>query len=130
MIRDYEPQDLGRVKVLHALCGFDYELPDLARPSFAVRKILADGERLQAAAFLRTTSEAYLLMDGTWRTPAWRWEALKRLHEEVRAAAKKEELEDVHCWLPPDIEKRFGKRLLQLGWQPSKWSTYVTFVNP
>jgi len=34
-------------------------------------------------------------------------------------------LEDVHAWLPPEIAKKFGKRLGRLGWiRDDEWTPY------
>jgi hypothetical protein len=130
VIREYHPRDLARIAELHELCGFDYKLPDLEKKSFAVKRVFADQEGIHVAAFLRMTSEAYLLMDPNWRTPAFRWEALKEVHEDVRRVARDRGIEDVHCWLPPELEKRFAGRLKSLGWDRERdWPTYSRRVD-
>ena len=88
MIRNYEPLDLDRVRQLHGTCGFDYALPDLDAPSMVVKRVMEGDGEVRALALLKLTAEAFLLMDGQWRSPAWRWEMLKRLHEDVRQEGK------------------------------------------
>lgn len=128
-IRAYQPEDLDQIKLLHEQCGFDYELPGLANPSMIVKRVLLDEHGIRVAAFLRSTAEAYLLVNGRWKSPAWRWEALKQIHEDVRREARRVDLEDVFCWPPREIAKTFGKRLEALGWATNAWPTYFRRVE-
>jgi hypothetical protein len=125
-IRDYQSTDLDALKTLHAGCGFDYQLPDLEAPSMVVKRLVVDEGQLRLAGFLRLTSEAFMLGDiQRWRTPAWRLAALKILHDDMRHKAQILMLDDVHCWIPPSIEKSFGKRLLELGWSKERpWPVF------
>src|SRR5712692_40601 len=85
LIREYTPGDLEALRALHAAQGFDYAFPDLADPLFISKLVLEDGPvaqtlvcapsqathaeacgappRIRAAALLRLTCEAYLLLD-------------------------------------------------------------------
>ncbi|MGH9735423.1 MAG: hypothetical protein ACRD8A_12645 [Candidatus Acidiferrales bacterium] len=127
-IREYSSNDLDRVRELHALAGFDYELPELGSDSIAAARVV-DDEGVQMAAILRWTTEAFLLVNGQWRTPGWRWLAMNELHEKVRTAAAAKGVEDSFCWLPPRIERAFGNRLSALGWAKERpwpsWSRRV-----
>jgi len=81
--------------------------------------------RIIGAALLRLTAEAYLLLDPAQGTPRELWQSLLALHEAARHDAWQRGLEDVHAWLPPGIAKKFGRRLIKLGWlRDDAWTPY------
>lgn len=126
VVRQYRTADLERLKRWHAAAGFDYEFPDLADPLFVTKVVLEDeqGEPVMAALG-RLTCEAYLLGDMTAGTPRERWLRLQILEREAIKDARERGLADAHCWLPPAITKRFGKRLEALGWiRDDAWTPY------
>lgn len=71
---------------------------------------------ISAAVLLRLTCEAYLLLDPHSGTPSERWERIVALQEAAGRDAYVRGLSDAHCWLPPRIARRFGRRLAALGW--------------
>jgi hypothetical protein len=130
-IREYKEQDLQTLRAIHARQGFDYALPDLNHPLFVSKTVLSatpsagEAETIVGAALLRLTAEAYLLLDPKLGTPRQRWDALLALHAAAERDAWRRGLEDVHAWLPPGLEKRFGKRIERLGWvRDDKWTPY------
>lgn len=130
IIREFEQRDFARLKKLHDECGFDYELPDLGGPLIVVKRAVEDEGEIQAAGFLRLTTEAFLLMNAKWRTPGWRWMALNALHEAAKTAARAMGIEDANVWLPPEIERPFGRRLMAMGWSKDKpWATYTAQIS-
>ena len=125
-IRQLETRDLDRIRVLHNLMGAPYDLPNLADPTFVVTAGLVDeGGVIQAAAALRLTSEAYLLLNPEWGDAADRWLNVLALHESVRVGAKKLGLVDVHAFLPPNVRDGFKRRLQSLGWVREPFEPWV-----
>ncbi len=134
LIREYTPADLGALRALHAAQGFDYAFPDLADPLFVSKLVLEDDApdavrdappRIRAAVLLRLTCEAYLLLDPRDATPGARWARILALREAAARDAWAKGLADVHCWLPPCIARRFGRRLESLGWvRDDSWTPY------
>jgi hypothetical protein len=151
LVREYQDRDLAALRAIHAAQGFEYALPDLRNPLFVTKLVLADDgatpqnengepgagatgtsghERegncpILAAALLRLTAEAYLLLDPRAGTPRDRWQWLLTLHSAAERDAWQRGLEDVHAWLPPSIAKKFGKRIEQLGWlRDDSWTPY------
>jgi hypothetical protein len=115
------------MKEIHTAQGFAYELPDFSKPEFIIRSVIENSNGIEAGLFLRKTAEAYLLMQ-----PMTRREGIGRLlifDREITPMAKQEDLTDVNCWLPPEIERDFGKLLLHLGWQKQFWSSYSRKVK-
>jgi len=150
-IREYTEADLEALRAMHGAQGFDYEFPDLSNPLFVAKLVLVEAEphgkcaaagKQQPAArtrkrgarataepvmavLVRVTSEAYLLMDQRAGAPRERWERFVALERAAAAEAYRRGLDDVHCWLPPAIARRFGRRLERLGWvRDDTWTPY------
>jgi len=130
-VREYFPRDLQALREMHAAQGFSYPLPDLGDPLFVTRLVLTEreesgaGERIAGAALLRLTAEAYLLLDPRSGTPRERWERILALERAAEADAWRRGLADVHCWLPPEIAAKFGRRLARRGWvRDDAWTPY------
>jgi len=126
-IRPYVDSDLERIKELHGSQGFDYEFLDFGKPEFIIRSVIENGNKIEAGLFLRKTAEAYLLMQ-----PMTRKAGIGRLlifNREIPPLMKRQDLSDVHCWIPPEVDASFGKLLLHLGWQKQLWSSYSRKVG-
>jgi hypothetical protein len=138
-IRNYEAGDLEGLRRIHAAQGFGYGFPDLRNPLFLTKLVLArdegqnkpeDGQGIVGAALLRVTAEAYLLLDPAAGSPRERWNWLLELQQATERDAWARGLEDVHAWLPPEISRRFGKRLTRMGWvRDDAWTPYCKRLN-
>jgi hypothetical protein len=129
-IRDYQPEDEPALRAIHAAQGFDYPFPDLGNQLFLSRLVLEDDDgRPLMAALGRVTCEAFLLADPRAGTPQERWQQLQAMHEAMRRALHAQGLEDATCWIPPRIERAFGRRLRRLGWVRDAWAAYSRRVN-
>ena len=130
-IRDYNPDDESALRAMHAAQGFDYPFPDLSNQLFLTRLVLEDdsGKPLMAA-LARVTCEAFLLADPRAGSPRERWQQVIVLHEAMRRALHAQGFEDATCWVPPRIERSFGRRLRRLGWVRDAWAAYSRRVNP
>ena len=127
IVREFKPEDMPALKSLHARSGFKYDLPDFADQQFVVRRVAEDDGQIVMGGFLRQTTEAFLVCDSHWRGPRWRYEALEAIHNDAVEQLRKTGFRDIQAFLPPEIEKRFGERLLALGWQryvEDEWKCY------
>jgi hypothetical protein len=118
-IREATAEDYDAMRELHKRMELGYEF-DPARTDFAARSILVEDSRICAAVLGRLTSEGYLLLDNTWRTPQDRWDAAQRLIQSAAGTLKLYGIEDTHVWLPPKTNC-FVRRLRQLGFTEAPW---------
>lgn len=125
-VREYTAADLVGLTRMHAAQGFEYAFPDLANPLF-LSKLLLEDDAGQAVmgSLVRLTCEVYLLADARAGTPRERWQWLLALHEAARRDALRCGLDDAHCWLPPQVARSFGRRLLRLGWRQPLWTCFA-----
>jgi hypothetical protein len=60
-----------------------------------------------------------------------RWTQLLALHRAGEQDLLARGLDDVHAWLPPQIARRFGRRLESLGWiRDDSWTPYCRRLKP
>jgi len=131
IVRQFEPGDMDEVRRIHGLCGFDYVLPDFSGKEFFSGRVVQDRNGIGMAAFLRLSAEAFLIADPQWKTPAWRMEALRQIQAICTGDARNAGVAEVEAWIPPEIESKFGKRLVKMGWQRARdgWKSYSFPVN-
>jgi len=126
LIREYTESDLDALRRMHARQAFDYAFPDIADPIFVSKLVVEDGsERVVMASLARLTCEIYLLMDSGAGNSQQRFAHLVALHRAGEGDLVARGLDDAHAWLPPQIAKRFGRRLESLGWvRDDAWTPY------
>ena len=125
MIRDYAESDKETLEKIHEESNFDYQFPTLSDPLFVVKKVVdEDGVRQGMAVKIEGT--VYLWMDTEWGTPHDRWLKFQELVEAAKRAAWENGLDTLTCVVPPEIDRRFAKRLRKIGMTPDrpwrKWS--------
>lgn len=118
---------------MHDMQGFGYPFPNLDSRAFVVKQVLESDGRVCMAILLRLTSEAYFLHDPLAGTPRERWQRFLELHDATNTAAFVAGFDDVHAFLPPTVDKAFGRRLRRLGWVDEPWKAMwrrVTLPSP
>lgn len=116
LLREYAESDLAKISALHCASHFEFALPDLAGKSVFSRHVVSDKSGLGMAGFLQLSAEAIFVCDPHWRTPAWRLQGLKQLHQACYADAARAGVASVNAFLAPAIVKQFGRRLSRMGW--------------
>lgn len=121
-----QSEDVPVLRKLYEEHGFEYDFPDLEQDEFFAKLVLVDEDDVPRQAILmRITAEMFLLQDKNWETPGIRNEAFARIHEAARRVADAVGVKDVHAWLPPEIEKSFGRRLkTRFGWVQQLWPCF------
>lgn len=115
MVRDAVPEDREAIAKIHAQMGLDYRLPDLEHPLFFVRKVITnDAGEVVGACFLRIQAETYLWLGDL--SPRGKLDAMLELQPAVLSEAYAKGIDDIEARLPETVERRFYKRLKQLGW--------------
>lgn len=62
--------------------------------------------------------------------PPERWSQLLALHSAAERDLLARGLDDAHAWLPPQIARRFGRRLEFLGWlRDDRWTPYCKILH-
>lgn len=93
-------------------------MPDFETTNFASNKVVTDEGMPVVGAAAKVTVEIYGYSDATWGTPGLRLAALKLLHAEIEKELKQQNILTVHAWLPPQVAKAFGRRLVKIfGWR-------------
>ena len=128
-IRELHVNDLPILREIHRANGLDARcFPDLNDPLFMAKEVFEYDGCPAMATFLKGTSELYLLVDHTVGTPEQRWEWLLELTNHMRQKAWKLGLNEMTCWIQPEIEKSFAKRLVELGFIRSEWHSWTMLL--
>ena len=137
IIRDYSPNDLGRLLQIHATNGLPEScFPELItqdqrtglvvdNPLFLVKEVVDENGQPVMAGFARATAEVFLIVDHTAGSPEDRMEWLKQLTRMVASKAWARGLDELTAWVPPQLVDSFEKRLLTLGFVRSPWQSYT-----
>jgi hypothetical protein len=125
VLRDYKDSDRAALEQMKQEQGHNYTLPSLSDSKLWIsRKVLADDNDIPIQALLgRLTSEAYFLFHPT-ENGMMVMRRFLSLHEACCDAGRAAGLDSVHCWLPPDVDLKFGSQLQRLGWINYIWPTY------
>ena len=130
IVREYTDADFTRIKHLHEVSGYDYQLPEM--DSFFSKKVVGDGEGIGAAVFQTLITEVMLVCNPHWRTPAWRLAAIQKLHDSCSRDAMIVGAQHAMASLPPQVaDTKFTRRLTEFGWVPARpeWKTYFHSVG-
>jgi len=120
-IRSYTNKDFDRIRQFHAEAKFGWEFPNPDDKRVLIKECLVDEDgTVRLAAFGRLQVNAFLLVDGTWRTPEERLEAIEILEFAMIEKAKILGLDQATAQVDP----RFGQRLKMFGWDKSIGETW------
>lgn len=122
LIRPFQAADGKAVEELKQRSGFEYDSPEWGK--MLVSGVVEEDGQLTMAAFLRKTAETYFVIDPEHGRKRGQIGQLLALHREMIEPARRADLEDVHCWMPPEIAENFGKMLLNFGWVKPLWPCF------
>jgi hypothetical protein len=125
VVRDYVPADFEQVRAIHERMQMDYLCPDLTDCLFVVKKVLESDGEIIAVTLARIEFETYLLLEPSL-SPLEKNLAMQALQPEFLKACRVVGAESVVAWIPENVEKKFAKRLNELGWQLDRpnWRTW------
>jgi len=116
---------------IHAANGLDERcFPNLvvdgvSNPLFCTKEVYEVDGQIVMMGFLKVTNEAFLILNHTCGTPEQRWEWLKEGMEHLKQEAWRKGFEQITAFVPPEVEESFAKRLIELGFQKSPWSSFT-----
>lgn len=115
---------MDEIKRLHESMGIRYPLPNLESPLIAVKALVRNCENeVIGACAVKLFGEAFLWLD-LKRSPRERISTIRTLSRVATNQAKKLGLDEVSCWVPPQIEGQFAHMLTNLGWIKSPWPSW------
>lgn len=119
MIRPLRDTDLPALKRLHAESGFAYELPTLIECAYVVTD---ENDKPIQIAIAERSIQLYLLAEKSH--PLAMMEGIRQLHEALAMDLRAKGYRSADAYLPPLIEKQFGRRLMKsFGWLKN-WTSY------
>ncbi len=123
IVRAMVPSDIPSIRQMHELSGIGYPLPDLRSPFMeAVLVIESDGVPV-AACSARRIPELSLWMEDTY--PATRIHYVKALHEAMEKVLSSKGYHEANCFIPPQLERSFGRRLMRNFSWVRNWPSFV-----
>ena len=118
-VREFRKGDQERIGAIHAGMGLDYRMPDLKGRLMRAKSVVEHDGRVIAAAALKIDPEAYLWVAPD-APPAVKWDAIRLLQRELARKAVRLGFERAVCYVPQCVGRFFAKRMLRLGWNPSR----------
>jgi hypothetical protein len=128
VVKIYQANELP-ANCLPACCKRDKAGNPVHAPLFFMRKILEDDGKVALASFLKLTAEAFVFVDHDHADPERRWLALQKLTACTLSEAARKGVEDVTAWIPPQLDRSFGERLIALGFNRSPWPSYSAVLE-
>ena len=122
-IREAKRRDYAAIQEMYKKQALNYVLPDLDRDDLILKVVLEDDAKVEMAVLLRMTAETFFLV-GDAGTRKQRLGKMLALQQAVSPEAKSLGICDAFCWVPPEIDARFGPLLLHVGWKKPEWPSY------
>ena len=108
--------------------GHGYQVPDFSNGMFEAVQVLVDeqDQPIMAAAAERIV-QLYLLC-GDFSHPAAKLAGIRMLHEAMRPELRDKGYRTADAFIPPEVEKSFGRRLIKtFGWCRN-WASFCVRV--
>lgn len=123
-IRRATTGDQAILDEIHAQSGMDFKFAQIAMPLAECAFLVEDdsGEPLGIAVAKRTP-EIFLALKKKPHALV-KVKALQLIHEAMNARLTELGYSEAFCFLPPELERSYGRHLVQIfGWKPT-WKAY------
>jgi hypothetical protein len=119
-IRRLVNTDVAALQEIYQRVGYGFEFPHFGsmETSFVV-----EDERVIGAVGAKLQAEIIGVFDPDWGSPHRRMEMFAELHNPLRQQLKLRGVGTACVYLDPKF-CRFGKRMLDLGWNKALWDSY------
>jgi hypothetical protein len=124
-VRNLLPEDIPALKAMYVTQGFGYEFPDLTGPLMEVVQVVVDEkDKILAAVAAERLVQLYFLCGGEDH-PALKMALVRALHDSMAMALRDKGYHSAEAFLPPPVEKSFGRRLVNsFGWLRN-WQSFT-----
>ena len=124
-VRPLQQSDIPIIKTMYENAGLLYDLPEIDGPRMEAVLVVEnehDGSPLMVCGAERIV-QVYLWTQDF--EPAAKLYAIHLLHEALPPLLLEKGYVEVDAFIPPEIEKSFGRRLLNnFGWTMNQWKSY------
>jgi len=125
MIRALQPSDIPTLRNLYEMSGLPYTFPDLRGPLMESVLVVADDNDVPVAACAaERIIQLYLLIDDSLH-PAAKLRYIKQLHTHLSVVLKSKGYQEANCFVPPEMEKSFGRRLMRTFSWVRNWPSFA-----
>jgi hypothetical protein len=125
ILRPLEPDDQDTVECLHGESGFDFKFPSLDSPLIEAGCLILDAAGIPLAASVAKRAPEIVLAMRKDAHATVKLQALVQIHNFMRIEMATRGYHEANCFLPPSIEKNYGRHLRRIfGWEKS-WQGYT-----
>ena len=123
--RALRESDIPILKAIYDRSELAYEFPDLHGPLMEqVLVLVNEKDQPVMAGAVERIVQSYLWVDESLH-PAAQLRGIRQLHEAMAPILRQKGYTDVSCFVPPKLEKSFGRRLMRtFGWTKT-WPSFV-----
>jgi hypothetical protein len=122
-VRPLKPSDIAILKRIHEQSGFEYKL-ELDGPAIEAILVVADDhDRPVAAAIAERLIQVGLLVDSI--SPQAKMKAIRLLDHHLANVLRAKRYNEVNCFIPPKIAKKFGRRLEKSFQWVKNWPSWA-----
>jgi N-acetylglutamate synthase-like GNAT family acetyltransferase len=131
LVRDARVEDIASIAAIHEAMGLDYRMPNLESPLFLIQKVVETDGKIIAASALKVEAETYL-----WVAPELsareKVDAMYQMQPQMVAEAWEKGIDQIVCWVPETVEKKFAKRLRAMGFSRDRdgWHSWSRETTP
>jgi hypothetical protein len=121
-VREYKSSDFAAIKRLHQKAGVGCDL-NLLR--FSERLVAEHEGNIVAAGIGRPSEQLDLVLDREFGDPQERWNVLVHLISCGADYLRAMGIRSMHCFVPREIERSYGKRLMSIGFEKEAGATFL-----
>jgi len=131
VVRDAMPEDIEQIRAIHEAMALDYRMPNLESPLFLIQKVVETDGKIIAASALKVEAEAYLWVAPTLSARE-KVDAMYQMQPQLVAEAWEKGIDQIVCWVPETVEKKFAKRLRAMGFSRDRdgWHSWSRETTP
>lgn len=131
-VRLFEERDLPALKRIYLDAGYSFDFPDFADPFVGHVQVLVSEEDVPLMAVCSKLVPEIILLcaPGGNLHPIVKMQGIGMIHEAMNEALLAEGHKEAFSFIPPEIEKSYGRHLMRkFGWLKT-WAAFRIGGNP